>query len=96
MLSGQRAPAISLREGDLLALDDIRRYTLASAEVTRFVAETTGRTGRRVKAKPCIFLVRSMSNPPTDDLAVRNDARRLGVIPSARLASSLALTTKVS
>jgi len=73
-------------EGDLLALNDIRRYTLASADVSRFVAENN-LTHLQAGESEALYLSRQIDVETllTDDLAVRNDARRLGVIPVGSL-----------
>ena len=75
-----------VRESDLLALDAIRRYTLISAEVTRFAAENS-LTHLQVGESEALYLSRQINVETllTDDLAVRNEARRLGVVPVGSL-----------
>jgi len=75
-----------IREGDLLAFGAIRRYTLISADVTRFAAENN-LTHLQAGESEALYLSRQIDVDTllTDDLAVRNDARRLGVIPVGSL-----------
>jgi predicted nucleic acid-binding protein len=75
-----------VREGDLLAFGAIRRYALISADVTRFAAENN-LTHLQAGESEALCLSRQINVETllTDDLAVRDEARRLGIVPVGSL-----------
>jgi predicted nucleic acid-binding protein len=75
-----------LRETDLLAIDTVHRHTLLPIEVARFASDN-GFLHLHVGEMECLYLCRELDVPLllTDDLAVREIAKRLSVTPVGSL-----------
>jgi predicted nucleic acid-binding protein len=73
-------------QADVLRLDDVQRYTLSQAEVTRFIEENSLKE-LHAGEQECLYLWRQIGVPIllTDDLAVRKAAKRLNLIPVGSL-----------
>ena len=75
-----------VHEAEILALGNTQRHTLSETEVTRFVGEHSLHN-LHVGERGCLLLCQQISVPLllTDDLAVREAAKRLGLTPVGSL-----------
>lgn len=73
-------------QGDVLGLDTVQRHTLPQSEVARFVQEN-GLEGLHGGERECLYLCQQVgvSILLTDDLAVREAAKRLNLTPVGSL-----------
>lgn len=71
---------------DLLEMSTVRRHTLSRSEVARFIQEN-GLEHLHDGERECLYLCRQMGMPVllTDDLSVREAAKRLGLTPVGSL-----------
>ncbi|RME47195.1 MAG: hypothetical protein D6791_06490 [Chloroflexi bacterium] len=87
MLSGQRSSSRGQGlEAEISGLGNVHRHTVAQTQVSQFVIDN--RLGELHAGEvECLCLCRQMAIPIllTDDLAVRETAKRLGLIPVGSL-----------